>query len=140
MQDIIQFVIHHWLLCSLFIILLILLFIEEARSKGLLGQIGPHELVQLMNRESAVVVDIRNREAFREGHIIGAYHMPRIELEKDFSQLNQFKDRPLVIVCTAGRTAGEVAVKLKKQHYEKVHVLSGGMDAWKNAHMPLVKS
>ncbi len=70
MQDIIQFAVHHWLLCGLFIVLLILLMLEEARSKGLLGQLGPQDLVQLINRESAVVVDIRNREAFKDGHIV----------------------------------------------------------------------
>lgn len=139
MQDIIQFALHHWLLCGLLVVLLILLMVEEARSKGLLGQISPQELVQLINRESAVVIDIRNREVFQQGHIVGAVNFPQVELEKDFTKLDKYKDRPLVVVCVMGQKAGEVAVKLKKQNYERVHVLSGGMNAWKNAQMPVVK-
>ena len=139
MQDIIQFAVNHWLLCGLFIVLLILLLLEEARSKGLLGQLGPQDLVQLINRESAVVVDIRNREAFQDGHIVGSVNILQAELEKDFNQLRKYKDRPIVIVCATGQKSGEIAAKLKKQNFERVHVLSGGINAWKNASMPLVK-
>lgn len=139
MQDIIPFVLHHWLLCGLLLVLLILLMVEEARSKGLLGQINPQELVQLINRESAVVIDIRNRDAYQGGHIVGALNFPQAELEKDFNKLSKYKDRPMVVVCAMGQKAGEVAVKLKKQNYERVHVLSGGMNAWKNAQLPVVK-
>ena len=139
MQDIIQFAVNHWLLSGLFIVLLILLLLEEARSKGLLGQLGPQDLVQLINRESAVVVDIRNREAFQDGHIVGSVNILQAELEKDFNQLRKYKDRPIVIVCATGQKSGEIAAKLKKQNFERVHVLSGGINAWKNASMPLVK-
>jgi rhodanese-related sulfurtransferase len=138
-QDIIQFVVNHWLLSGLFIVLLILLLLEEARSKGLLGQLGPQDLVQLINRESAVVVDIRNREAFQDGHIVGSVNILQAELEKDFNLLRKYKDRPIVIVCATGQKSGEIAAKLKKQNFERVHVLSGGINAWKNANMPLVK-
>lgn len=140
MQDIIPFVIHHWLLSGVFVVLLILLMIEEARSKGLLGQLTSQELVQLINRDSPVILDIRNREAFQEGHIVGAINFPQVDLDKDFSKLNKYKGRPLVVVCPMGQKAAEVAVQLRKQNYEPVHVLSGGMNAWKNAQMPLVKN
>ena len=139
MQDFIQFIVNHWLLCGLFIVLLILLLLEEARSKGLLGQLGPQDLVQLINRESAVVVDIRNREAFRDGHIVGSVNFPQAELEKDFNQLGKYKDRPIIIVCATGQKSGEIAAKLKKQNFERIHVLSGGINAWQNASMPLVR-
>lgn len=139
MQDILPFVVHHWLLSSTLIVLLLLLFIEEARAKGLLGQLSPQELVQLINRESAVVVDIRNRDAFQTGHIVGALNFPQAELEKNFDKLGKYKDRPIVIVCAMGQKAAEIAVKLTQQNFERVHVLSGGVNAWKNAQMPLVK-
>ncbi len=139
MQDIVQFIVHHWLLSSVFLVLLILLLIEEARSKGMLGQISPQELIQLMNHESAVVLDIRNREAFQEGHIVGAVSFPQIDLEKDMIKLNKYKERPIIIVCATGQKAGEIATKLKKLNFEKVYALSGGMQSWKSAQMPVVK-
>lgn len=139
MQDIVQFIIHHWLLSSVFLVLLILLLIEEARSKGILGQISTQELIQMMNHESGVVIDIRNREAYQEGHIVGAVNFPQIDIEKDIVKLNKYKERPIIIVCATGQKAGEVVTKLKKQNFAKVHALSGGMQSWKSAQMPVVK-
>ncbi len=139
MQDVLQFAAHHWLLCGLFVILLILLMIEEARSKGLMGQLNPQDLVQVINRESVAIVDIRNREAFQAGHIIGAVNIPKSDLEKDFNKLNKYKGRKIIIICESGQKAGEVAVKLKKQNFENVQALAGGIQAWKNASMPLIK-
>lgn len=139
MQEIIQFIIHHWVLSGLFILLLILLMVEEARSKGLFGQLQPQELVHLMNRESAAVVDIRDRQAFQQGHIVGSIHLPHAELLKNPSVLDKYKNRPIIIVCAGGQKAAEVATQLKKNNFETVRVLSGGIHAWKSAQMPLVK-
>lgn len=139
MQDVIPFLGHHWLLTGLLVILLILLFLEEAKAKGLTKQLGPAEVVQLINRESAVVIDIRNRDAFKTGHIVGSFNFPQSELEKDFSKLSKYKDRPLVIVYATGQKAGEIMMKLKKQGFTNVQVMSGGINAWTNAQMPLVK-
>ncbi len=139
MQDFIQFAAHHWLLCGLFVILIILLMIEEARSKGLMGQLSPQDLVQMINHESVAVVDVRNKEAFQSGHIVGSINIPKSDLEKDFNKLNKFKGRKIIIICESGQKAGEIAIKLKKQNFETVHALSGGIQAWKTASMPLVK-
>jgi rhodanese-related sulfurtransferase len=138
-QDVLQFAAHHWLLCGLFVVLLILLMIEEARSKGLMGQLTPQDLVQMINRESVAIVDIRNREAFQSGHIVGAINIPKADLEKDFGKLNKYKNRSIIIVCEGGQKAGEIAMKLKKQNFENVRALSGGLNGWRSANMPLIK-
>lgn len=139
MQEFIQFFAHHWLLSGLLVILLILLMIEEARSKGLIGQLSPQEAVQKLNHESAVVIDIRNRESFQDGHIVGAVNIPQAELAKDFSKLNKYKDRLLIIVCLTGQDAGKLVMQLKKQNFDQVFALAGGIGAWKRAQMPMVK-
>lgn len=139
MEEYIQFAINHWFLVSLFVLLLVWLFVEEARSKGLMGQIDPQQAVQLINREQAVVIDIRNREAFQQGHIVDAVNISETEIEKNLDKITKYKDRPIILVCTAGQKAGVLAIKLKNQKIERVHVLSGGINAWKNASLPLVK-
>ncbi len=138
MQDIIQFIIHHWFLSGLFIILVILLFVEEAKAKGILGQINPQEAVLLINREQAIVIDIRNREAFKQGHIVGAVNIPEEDIEKSLSKIEKYQNRRIILVCTTGQKAGGVAVKLQKHKIERVQVLSGGINAWKNAALPLI--
>lgn len=139
MQEFIQFFAHHWLLSGILVILLILLMIEEAKSKGLLGQLSPQETVQKLNHDAGVIIDIRNREAFQSGHIVGAVNIPQAELTKDLSKLNKYKDRPLIVVCNNGQAAGKVAMQLKKQSFDQVFALAGGFAAWKGAQMPIVK-
>ena len=139
MQEFIQFFAHHWFLSGLLVILLILLIIEEARSKGLLDQLSPQETVQKLNHESAVIIDIRNRESFQDGHIVGAVNLPQTELAKDLSKLNKYKDRPLIIVCLTGQGAGKLVMQMKKQNFANVFALAGGIGAWKRAQMPMVK-
>ena len=139
MQEFIQFFAHHWFLSGLLVILLVLLIIEEARSKGLLDQLSPQEMVQKLNHESAVIIDIRNRESFQDGHIVGAVNLPQAELAKDLSKLNKYKDRPLIIVCLTGQGAGKLVMQLKKQNFNNIFSLAGGIGAWKRAQMPMVK-
>src|SRR5258708_6038186 len=98
MQDLILFLMKHWLLSGLFVIFLILILVEEVRSKGLLNQLIPHAATQLINREQAVVIDIRDVDAFRSGHIVGAIHIPSADIERQMNKLNAYKDRPLIIV------------------------------------------
>jgi rhodanese-related sulfurtransferase len=138
-QEIIQFAMYHWLLSGLFILLLIGLFLEEARAKGLMRQINPQRAVHLINRENAVVIDIRDRNAFQEGHIVDSINIARADLEKDLQKIEKYKDRPIILVCAMGQTAGAMAAKLRKENFPNVHVLSGGINAWKTAQMPLVK-
>lgn len=139
MEEYIQFAINHWILISLFVALLIWLLVEEARAKGLMGQLSPQEAVQLINRDRAVVIDIRNREAFQQGHIVDAINITEQELNKNSDKLVKYKNRPIILVCAAGQKAGALAVKLKNQKMEGVYVLAGGINAWKNAAMPLIK-
>ena len=45
----------------------------------------------------------------------------------------------MVLVCRTGQTAGAAAKRLKKAGFEKVYVLDGGVAAWQQADLPLVK-
>jgi len=139
MQDIIQFAINHWFLVSVFVVLLLLLFVEEARSKGMMGRVSPQQAIQLINRSQAVVIDIRDQVAYQKGHIVDSVNIPRAQLEKDLTQVEKYQKQPIVLVCVQGQAAGSMLDKLRRRKFENVHVLAGGIQAWKNAQMPLVK-
>ena len=135
-QQLTQFVANHWALVGGFILLFILLLLDEARSKGLGQQLNVHAVVALMNREGAVILDIRDEEAFNAAHIAGAHHIPSLEIDQNISKIKAFKASHHIVVCQRGQSAMAVAAKLSKQGLEKVEVLKGGMTAWNNASMP----
>ncbi len=139
MDQFIQFVIRHWLLSGAFLVVLILLIIEELKKRGLGSPVSPQAAVNLMNHEQAVVVDIRDKTAFSNSHIINAINIPQADLERGLNKLEKYKQRLLIVACTSGQKSQAVAVKLRKNGFEKACALAGGVNAWKNADLPLVK-
>ena len=73
MQNLMPFINEHFALVGVFAVLLSLLsLIEFIRIRRLNAGVSPAEAVLLMNREHAIVLDIRNKEAYQSGHIIDA--------------------------------------------------------------------
>ena len=103
------------------------------------GAVSPAEAVQLINREKAVLIDVSEPEEFAKGHAVGARNIPFGQLE-GHKQLPSNKALPLVVVCPTGARAGRAAGMLRKQGYEKARVLAGGLKAWREASLPVVKT
>lgn len=97
------------------------------------------EATRMINRENALILDIRETQEFTKGHITGAYNLPVSLVEKKLSELNRYKTNPVIVVCKMGTSAGSVVKKLKKQGFEQVVRLSGGMAEWTAASLPLKK-
>ena len=94
----------------------------------------------LINRESGVVVDSRSEKDFKAGHIVDAVHLGNEKVSKnDFTSLEKHKDKPIIVVCSAGLSASKVANQLAKAGFTKVSILKGGMSAWLSAGLPVTK-
>jgi len=140
MEQFVAFVTKYWLLWLGFVSVLLLLIITElqARMRGP-KRISTHETTLLINREDAVVLDIRDNNAFSQGHIIGAQHIPPSKITDHFNQLDKYKTQPLIIVCEYGQQAPVIGATLRKQGFERVYSLQGGLNAWRQAGLPLEK-
>lgn len=101
--------------------------------------LGPAELTGLINREDALVVDLRPYADFSKGHIAGAKNVLMSQFDPESKLLTPAKALPIVLVCQSGMTAGGAAKRLKAAGFERVHVLDGGIQAWQSADLPLVK-
>lgn len=102
-------------------------------------EVGVAEAVQLINRRDAVVVDVRDSGEYAAGHIANARHIPEAQLADRLKELDKFKSRPIIVSCrSGGRAAGAVGV-LAKNGFSEVFALRGGVAAWQQASMPLVK-
>lgn len=138
-HELIEFAIKHWALVSAFVIVFILLMIEESWSQSGDGfQLSPISATQLINHENAVVIDLRDANAFRDAHIIGAKNVSSSELAQDLKKLDDYRDMPIILVDAAGSSAASLSSRLKKANFQKVNLLKGGMSAWKTAGMPVV--
>ena len=91
---------------------------------------------RLINGGDALVVDVRDQSEYEAGHVLGARHLPLARL--DSHDLKR-KDKTLILYCDSGDRAAKAAAALRKQGFEKVVLLSGGIGAWKQAGLPVEK-
>ncbi|MDY6828804.1 MAG: rhodanese-like domain-containing protein [Pseudomonadota bacterium] len=137
MSRLIEFAANHWVLVSVFVALLAALVVTEQRRRG--KALKPQEVVDAINREGAVVVDVRDRKEFAEGHIVDAVNVPYAQIKADPSKLDAYRERPVVVVCKIGQHSGAAAEALREQGFAQVQRLSGGMAAWRGESLPVVK-
>lgn len=100
---------------------------------------SPGEATMLINREDAIVLDVRETNEFQTGHIVNSVHIPQGSLKDRLSELEKHKDKPIVVACRSGHRSGQACSVLKKSGYENVYNLSGGVMAWESANLPLQK-
>ncbi len=132
------FILNHWELFLTLVIILALLA-GTGFSQKLLGfkEVQPQQLTQMVNRENAVVLDVREDKEFKEGHIVNALHVPLSELEVRLKSLEKLKGRPVITTCQTGDRSARAAAILRKQGFEPVFKLAGGLLAWRDAKLPL---
>ncbi len=97
------------------------------------------EATQLINREDALVLDVRDATEFAGGHMLGAKNIPVADIEKRAGEIEKQKSRPVIVLCNEGGRASKAAALLRARGFEKVVNLSGGFPAWQQAGLPVVK-
>lgn len=136
-EQIFDFVINHYILVSVFVFLLVAFIINEGKQGG--AAITTTNLVNLVNREGALLVDIRDTKEYTAGHIAGAVSMPFSSIDARIGELEAHKDKPVVLVCKMGQHASASGRKFKDHGFENVRRLSGGMAEWTANSLPVVK-
>jgi len=137
MEQLIEFVTNHYLLVAAWVFTLALLLWNESRKSG--KSVTTAEATRLINKEDAVVLDIRNKKEWATGHITNAKHIPLAELDRRIAELEKFKQKPVIVVCNLGQTAGAATKKLMAAEFENVVRLQGGMTEWKGQSLPIIK-
>ncbi len=136
-EQIFEFIGNNFILVSIFVFLLVAFFVNEGKQGG--AAITPSSLVSLVNREGAMIVDIRDSKEYGAGHIAGASNMPYVNFESRKGELESHKEKPIVLVCKMGQHSGAIGKKLRAEGYTDVRRLSGGMAEWNAASLPVVK-
>lgn len=95
--------------------------------------------ILLINREDALVLDVRDPGNYGAGHILGAKNLPLARLEEGAGDIAKRKDRPVIVYDEDGQRTAKATSALKRQGFTQVVNLSGGLGAWRQAGLPVEK-
>ncbi len=138
MDHLMPFIHDNLLLVIAFVVALIAYLTLEMRNRDASNiSLSPQLAVMKMNQKNCQVIDLRDKEAFEQGHIVKAKQYDAA-LKDLPSSLQKHTANPILLVCNAGIKAKQAALLLKKQKFEQVFVLAGGLNAWKKENMPVV--
>ena len=126
---------HTLLVVALMISFFVLIFSELRRKASGMVNIAANEVVSLINND-AIVVDLRNADAYARGHIVNSKSIPFDEFSARKDTLD--KSRPVVAVCDSGITSTKAVAMLRQAGFESAYGLKGGMNAWGQAGLPVV--
>lgn len=102
-------------------------------------RISASEATLLINRQDALVVDVRETAEWSSGHIPNARHIALGNLGKRLSEIEKFKDKPVILVCASGNRSGSACGTLKKAGFQQLFNLQGGIRSWSEAGLPMTK-
>lgn len=98
------------------------------------------QATQLINRQDAIVLDVREPAEFGGGHIIGAKNVPLSRVESGGAEIAaKKKEKPVIVYCATGQRSARAAALLRKQGYPNAVNLAGGITAWQQAGLPVEK-
>ena len=112
-----------------------------AEAKANIGRVSDEELKSAIeNDEPVVILDVRDKDLYLEGHLPGAISLPRAAIELDIDEVVPDQDTMVVTYC-GGETRGSLSAHtLQIMGYENASVLSGGFRGWKSSGLPIDKS
>jgi rhodanese-related sulfurtransferase len=137
MERVFEFVVNHYILVSLFAALLLALVVLESRRGG--QKVSAQAAVSLINRDQAIVIDIRDRKDFNEGRITGSINIPLNALKSRVSELKKHEGKQIIIADKMGQHSAMAVKQLKEEGFNDVVRLNGGVADWRGSNLPLVK-
>lgn len=128
------------LLSGAFVFLsLALIYTEMARLFVGYKIVSPAQLTDLINKESALLIDVSAQAEYEKGHILGAKHVAMSQFDPENKLLAKAKELPVAVVCRNGQQSSDAAKRLHKAGFSKVFWLNDGVNAWMQADLPLSK-
>ncbi len=100
---------------------------------------GKTVAAKLQAGENVFVLDVREPDEFKAGHIEGAVNVPIRTLAQNLNKLPGDKATPIAVVCKSGIRAAYATMTVKLVGYTNVKDVVGGMLAWEKDGLPLTK-
>lgn len=130
---------HPLLIAGLLGIVGMIIWSEFSRITRKYQQVNTTQAVQILNQDTAVVIDVREDSEVRSGKIKGAKHIPLAQIKTRLVELESAKTKPVLVYCRSGSRSSHACDLLTKAGFENVSNLAGGITAWESANLPVSK-
>ncbi len=87
--------------------------------KSIIG-LGPSVDYQQLVKQGAIILDVRSKGEYQQGHIKGSMHIPVDQLSNNLTKLKS-KDTPVITCCASGMRSGMAKKILQANGYKEVH-------------------
>ena len=134
-----EFINQNILLISIVVVSFLGLIWQTVNQQRGGNTLSPAQATLLINRENALVLDVRAADEFAAGHLPDALHIPLDKLTERVGEIDKYKDKPIIVCCGTGMRSGKAVSQLRKAGFSALHNLAGGVDAWVAASYPLTK-
>jgi len=105
---------------------------------GAIKKCSSSDLENALKNDACQLVDVREGFELETEKIAGCIHLPLSSLnEKSLKDIH--KDKPVYLVCKSGARAMQAAEKLKSYGYKELHVMEGGLNAWRDSGKPVLQ-
>ncbi|MFY9178469.1 MAG: rhodanese-like domain-containing protein [Venatoribacter sp.] len=131
-----EFILNHYELVGIWAVFLIALLWDNGKRSG--QSITPSQATFMINKDNALVLDIREKKDFDAGHLASAINIPYAKLATHLDELAPHKERPIILVCKTGQTVSVAGKMLREKGYNAIR-LGGGMMEWRNQNLPVVR-
>ncbi|TLS38752.1 rhodanese-like domain-containing protein [Pseudalkalibacillus caeni] len=108
-------------------VLVLFIVLRMMPAKGV-KNIRANELNNKMNQEKVTVIDVREPNEYKSGHIPNAVNVPLSKLKNQMNKVP--KDKPVHLICRSGGRSMQAARVLKQNGYDNLINVQGGMTAW----------
>ncbi|MDX2506877.1 MAG: rhodanese-like domain-containing protein [Gammaproteobacteria bacterium] len=135
MEHLNEFFTVNWVMILMWFFLLGMIINSFLKSSH---DISPQQTVQLMSHEAgSVILDIREDKEYQSGHIKDSIHIPLSSLSSRINELKKYKEKNIILGCRSGSRSSRACGMLKKNGFEKIHNLRGGVVAWEKDNLPM---
>ncbi len=133
-----DFLFENIFLVGLIIISGVLLFFPKVLSRDN-KVLGSKEVTLLINREPAMLVDVRSEADFRAGHITNAINIPLDQIEVQINKITSNSKKNIIVYCQKGVRSAQAFRLLNKLGLPKLYTIDGGLDAWLKNNLPIIE-
>ena len=110
-----------------------------AEAKKNIREISPQETAAALKRGDTLLIDVRDADEWKEGHIPGAKNFSRGTVELEIEEAAPDLSTPIITHCGGGGRSALAAEGLQRMGYKNVKSMAGGFKAWKAAGLPVTK-
>lgn len=104
-----------------------------------ISEVSAEDIQPSLGQKKFLLVDVREKEEWDEGHIPNAIHIGKGVIERDIAKHVHDKNEPIVLYCGGGYRSALAADNLQKMGYKNVRSMKGGVRYWKDKNYPFEK-